>query len=254
MKNKKRHKLLLITPSGKEYKIGFLSPCKNGFVLGNAKAEDVETSHLTVIVKDETLSSHITSQDGMKKRQYFPSLEIKDIGKKLQTLVEDNLIAPLPPDELSKEVFYLTKDLENWFNRLQATFYQEKESPKEVIHILNFKKLSEEIPQLFEKIMGAPSSFFGLCKAKEILEDEIKIAGITESRVILIPFEDQLYGINLPLLTNFGFNPTLEEEELSAPLDELFSSMGILQYITEAGKKDFVKKIFSKEQTTAKEG
>lgn len=68
-------------------------------------------------------------------------LEIRDIGKKLQKLVEDNLIASLPPDELFKEVFYLTKDLENWFNRLQATFYQERESPKEVIHILNFKKL-----------------------------------------------------------------------------------------------------------------
>lgn len=71
MKNKKRHKLILITPSGREHKIGFLSPCKNGFVLGTAKAEDVESSHLTVLVKDGTLSSYITSQDGLKKRQFF---------------------------------------------------------------------------------------------------------------------------------------------------------------------------------------
>ena len=100
IEEKRKHKLILITPSGKEYKIGFLSPCTDGFVLGTAKAEDVETSHLTVLVKNETLSSHITSQDGLKQRQYFPSLEIKEIGKKLKTLVEDNLIVPLPPDEL----------------------------------------------------------------------------------------------------------------------------------------------------------
>jgi hypothetical protein len=149
-----------------------LSPCKDGFVLGTAKVEDVETSHLTVLIKDETLSSHITSQDGLKQRQYFPSLEIKDWGKKLQALIEDNVITPIQSDELPKEVLYLTKDLWNWFNRLQAIFYQEKESSKEFIHILNVKKLLEEIPQLFEKIMEAPSSFFGLCEAKEILEDE----------------------------------------------------------------------------------
>ena len=245
---KKRHKLILIAPSGKEYEIGFLSPCRDGIVLGTSKVEDIDTSHLTVIAKGETLSSHITPQDGIGKRQYFPPLKIKEIGKKLQTIVEDKLISPVSPQEMSQEVLYLTNDFENWLNTIQAILYHKKVSSKEVIHIFNFKNLLEKVPLLIEEITKSPSSYFGLCKVSQILEDESKIAGFTDSRLLVIPFENQLYAINLPLLTDFRFKPTLAEEKISVPLDEIYQSMGIPQYMEEIEKKKFLEKLFLKDK------
>lgn len=58
---KKRHKLILIAPSGKEYKLGFLSPCKNGIVIGTAEVEEGDTSHLTVLFNEDSISSHNNS-------------------------------------------------------------------------------------------------------------------------------------------------------------------------------------------------
>jgi len=248
MEEKKRHKLILIAPSGKEYKLGFLSPCKNGIVVGTARIEEVDTSHLTVLFNEESISSHITPQDGVERRRYFPLLNMKEMAKKFQTIVEDNLISPLSPDEMSQEVFYLTKDFENWFNKIQTSLYQERVSSKEIIHILNFKNLLEELPQLIEEITKSPSSYFGLCKASQILEDKSKIAGFTNSRLLVIPFENQLYVINFPLLTDFTFKPTLERGVISAPLDEIYRGMGIPQYIEEIEKKKFLERLLSKDK------
>jgi hypothetical protein len=39
--SKKKHKLQLISPSGEEYELGFLSPCRDGFVLGTPRVEGV---------------------------------------------------------------------------------------------------------------------------------------------------------------------------------------------------------------------
>lgn len=244
---KKKHKLLFVAPSGREYEIGFLSPCRDGIVLGTAKVEDVDTSHLTVIVKGETLSSHITPQDRLENKRYFHSMNKKQIVKKFQKLVEDKLVYTLPDEKKSQEAMYVTQKFEKWFNAITAILYQEKVTPKEIVHILNFKKLLEKLPRLIEEIAKAPSTFFGLCKADEILEDESKIAGITNSRLLLLPFEDQLWCVNLQLLTNFSFNPTLEKEELTSPLNGIYRSMGIPQYLEEVEKKKFLEKLLSNE-------
>jgi len=245
---KKKHKLLLMAPSGKEYELGFLSPCRDGIVLGTAKVEDVDTSHLTVIVKGETLSSHITPQDRVENRRYFHPMNKKQIAQAFQKIVEEKLVSPLPTEKMSQEVMYVTQKFEKWLNTVKAILYQEIVTSKEVIHVLNFKKLLEKLPRLIEEITKSPSSFLGLCKASELLEDESKIAGVTKSRLLILPFEDQLYGVNLPLLTNFSFNPTLEEGEISAPLDDIYRSMGIPQYMEEIKKKKFLEKVLSKEK------
>lgn len=169
---------------------------------------------------------------------------MKEIANKFQTIVEQKLISPLSPEEMSQEVLYFTKDFENWLNTIQTTLYQEKVSSKEVIHILNFKNLLEKVPQLIEEITKSPSSYFGLCNIHKILEDESKIAGFTDSRLLVIPFENQLYAVNLHLLTDFRFKPALAEEKISAPLDEIYQSMGIPQYMEEIEKKKFLEKLF----------
>jgi len=244
---KKKHKLRLVAPSGREYEIGFLSPCRDGVVLGTSKVEDVDTSHLTVIVKGETLSSHITPQDRLENRRYFHPMNTQQIVKKFQRLVEEKMVYILPSEKMSQEVMYVTHELEKWFNSIIDILYQEKVTPNEIVHVLNFKKLLGKLPRLIEEIAKAPSTFFGLCKAGEILEDESKIAGITNSRLLLLPFEDQLWCVNLQLLTNFSFNPTLEKEELSSPLDDIYRSMGIAQYLEEVKKKKFLEKLLSNE-------
>ena len=40
---KKKHKLVLIAPSGREYKIGFLAPSKDGLVIGTPKVKGIDT-------------------------------------------------------------------------------------------------------------------------------------------------------------------------------------------------------------------
>ena len=90
--------------------------------------------------------------------------------------------------------------------------------------------------------------FLGLCKAKEILEDKSKIAAISDSRLFLIPFENQLYSVDFSFLTNFSFKPSLEQREMSNQLAEIYRSMGILQYMEEIEKKRIMEKLLSKDR------
>jgi hypothetical protein len=94
---RKREKLLIISPSGKEYEIGFLSPCKDGFVLGTSQIEGMDTSHLTFINKKGTISSHITPQY-QGDREYFPSITKEEILRRYRLLVENQMLF-----QLSKE-------------------------------------------------------------------------------------------------------------------------------------------------------
>lgn len=243
---KKRQKLVLIAPSGKEYTLGFMSPCRNGLVLGVPKVEEVDTSHLTVTFKGETLSAHITRQEYSENRQYFPPLSKRRIVKEFQTLIEQKLVSPLSTEQMSGKVLYVTQKFENWLNSIKNILYQERVTSKEVIHVLNFKQLLEKLPQLIEEFKKSPSSFLGLCKAKEILEDKSKIAAISDSRLFLIPFENQLYGVDFALLTNFSFKPSLEQQEISNPLAEIYRSMGIPQYMEEIETKKILEKLLSK--------
>jgi len=49
-------------------------------------------------------------------------------------------------------------------------------------------------------------------------------------------------------LTNFNFVPTLEEQEISTPLGEIYRSIGVSEYIEEVQKKRFFEKLPSKER------
>lgn len=244
----KKQRLILITPSGREYKLGFLSPCRNGIVLGTPKVKEVDTSHLTVTYKEETLSAHITPQEHSENRQYFPLLSKGRIIKEFQRLTEKKLVSLLSTEQMSEKVMYVTQRFENWISSVKVILYQKRVTSKEVIHILNFKQLLEKLPQLIEGFKEAPSSFLGLCKAKEILEDKSKIAGINDSRLFIIPFENQLYGIDFSLLTDFSFKPTLEQRAISNPLAEIYRSMGIPQYMEEIEKKKILEKLLSKDE------
>ncbi|MDH5448852.1 MAG: hypothetical protein OEY24_07115 [Candidatus Bathyarchaeota archaeon] len=241
---KKRDKLLLVTPSGKEIKLGFMSPCRNGYVLGTSRVEGVDTSHLTIISKEETLSSHITPQEHPQNRQYFPQVNPENLAKAFQEKVEQNLVSPLSIDQLSEEVVYVTQKFLDWLDSVKNTLYEKRTSPREVIHVLNFKKLSEKLPQLIEEFKNSPSSFFGMCKAKEILQDTSKILGVTNSRLLVIPHENQLYHADFSFIINF--NPVLEQQEVSSPLSEIYRGMGISQYMREVEKKKIVEKLLSK--------
>jgi hypothetical protein len=65
---------------------------------------------------------------------------------------------------------------------------------------------------------------------------------------VIIPFKGRLYSVNLSLLTNLNFKPTLDGEQISAPIDEISHSMGLPQYVEEIKKKKFLETILSNEK------
>jgi len=241
---RKKHKLLLITPSGRDVVIGFLSPSRDGFVLGAPHVKGVDTSHLTIISKEGVLLSHITPQEHPQDRQYFPKLSLDGYVREIQKKAMQNLISPLSTKQSSDEVFYVTQRLVDWINSVMNTLYEKRISPRKVTHVINFKRLLEKLPQLIEEIKNSPSSFFGLCQANEILKDHSTIFGLTKSRKLLMPFENQLYYLDSSFIT--AFNPILEQQEISSPLTEIYRSMGILQYMHEVKKKKIIEKLLAK--------
>ena len=243
----KKHKLVLIAPSGKKHTLGFIAPSKDGLVIGTPKIEGIETSHLTVLHKEKTLSSHITAQEGEKEVRSFPRLKLEKIKEILLVWVENELLKPLSPEAMSQEAVYFTEKFFNWYKKVESTLYHEEETAKVVFHIIDFKSFLEKFPKLIEELAGSPSSYFGACEIGQILEDESKVIGFTADRSVVIPIEGSLYSATLPLLTGINFEPALDGEQLSNPIDEIFQSMGIPQYLEEIQKKNFLEKLLSNE-------
>lgn len=240
----KKHKLLLVTPSGKEIKLGFLSPSRNGYVLGASRVEGIDTSHLTIISKEGNLSSHITPQEHRQNKRYFPQVNIENLTRTFQEKVEQNLVSPLSTDQMSEDVVYVTQRFLDWLDSIKSALYEKRTSKKEIIHVLNFQKYLKKLPQIIEELKADPSLFIGECKAKEILEDPSKILGMTNSRLLVIPHENQLYHVDFSFIVNF--NPVLEQQEVSSPLTEIYRGMGISEYMREVEKKKIVEKLLSK--------
>jgi hypothetical protein len=247
----KKHRPYLITPSGKKYKLGFLDPCRNGIVLGTTELESVETLHLTIIAKDRIVSSHITPQKHEEDRRYFPSMSKEEMVEKVKVLTEDlsegKFISQLSENQLSEEMLYITEKFVAWLDSIKETLYEKRVSSKEVTHILNFQRLQRKLPQLIEELKESPQSFLGLCKAREILEDSSKFFGLSRSGSAVIPFENQLIGVDFSFLAGFNFIPNLREREISNPLAEIYQSTGIPQYMKEIEEKRFLEKLLSKE-------
>jgi hypothetical protein len=252
MKEKKKHKLILVAPSGEEYQVGFLSPCKEGFVLGTSQVDQGESSHLTILRKKGIVSAHITPQKTSRERQYFPPLSVKEFAARFQSLVDNKIVFQLSQEQLSEDVMYVTRKFEEWFNALVKALFQKKTTKTEIIHIVNFKKLFNQLPKLVEEFKTAPRSFFGLCKAKDILKDNSVIAAVSSSGVLIIPIEKELIGIDLRAFTNFDFIPSMERSQLTNPIDEIHKSLGITQYIQqEVMEKKFLENLLSKENWQA---
>jgi hypothetical protein len=252
MKDNRKHKLVLISPNGREYQIGFLSPSKNGFVLGTTQIGEEETSHLTVIHKKGEISAHITPQMHPEDRQYFLPMNRKEIVARFQSLLENNLIFRLSPEQLTEEVLYITKKVIDWYDSLIRAFYHKKKTKKEVIHILDFKRLIKRLPNLIDEIKESPQSFIGLCKARDIFEDRSKIAGFNNARALIIPIDGELYGIDFSIFTSFDFTPSADLQEIQNPLVEVYKSMGIPQYMQEIQKKKFLERLIAKESIPKK--
>src|SRR4030042_6111605 len=192
MKEKKKEKLILISPSGKEYQIGFLSPCPDGFVLGTSQAKKEEGSHLTILRKKGTISAHITSQKLSKERQYFLPFSVKEFTARFQLLLDNKMVFQLSQEQLSEDVMYVTTEFEKWYNALVRALFQKKTTKREIIHVLNFKSLFDKLPKLVDRLKNSPNSFFGLCKAKEMLTNYSIIAGVSKSKILIIPMEKEL--------------------------------------------------------------
>lgn len=248
MKDKKKHRLLVISPGGEEYQIGFLSPCKDGYVLGTSQIEKGDSTHLTILRRKGTISAHITPQGLSKERQYFPPLSVKEFAARFRSLLDDKMVFQLSQEQLSEDVLYVTTKFEDWFNTLVKALFQKKVTKKEILHILNFKNLLDQLPRLVEGFRTTPRSFFGLCKAKDMLNDTSIVAGVSNSKILIIPFAKELIGIDFRVFMNFDFVPSMGRSQLINPLNEFYQSLGITQYIQqEVMEKKFLENLLSKE-------
>jgi len=240
---RKREKLVIISPSGKESEIGFLSPCKEGFVLGASQIQGMDTSHLTVLNKKGLISAHITPQY-QGDREYFSPIDKKEIVRRYKSLLENQMLSPLTQDQLSQNIAYVTKKFFNLLDSLKRAIYQKRTTKKEKIHILNFKRVVEKAPRLVRKVMDDPQSYFGMCKAEDLLKDKSKIAGMTDSKMIVLRHRRKLYGINFSTLMAFDFFPSKSHPETTSPLKDIYESFGIPQYMQELERKKFFEKLF----------
>jgi hypothetical protein len=253
MKEKKKHKLCLISPSGKEYEIGFLTPCTDGYVMGTSQIEKKESSHLTILRKKGSISAHITPQELSKERQYFPFASVKEFAARFRTLVDNKMVFQLSREQLSEDVMYVTRKFEDWFNAIIKALFQKKTTKKEIVYILNFKNFLDMLPKLVDELRTTPQSFFGLCKAKDILKTDSIVGGISNSRILIIPIENRLIGIDLKVFTNVDFMPSMDRSQINSPLTELYQSLGISQYIRqEVVEKKFLENLLSKEASQFK--
>ena len=253
MKKRKKEKLIVIGLSGKEYEIGFLSPCADGLVIGTAQIGDTAPSHLTVLKKDGKVASHITYQDHSSKRQWFPPMTTNELSARVQALIDQRLIFQLTPEEQSQEVLFLTQKLENFFNSLIAALYQKEVSEKQVFHILNIKNLFEMLPILVQEIKEKPMDYFGRCQAKELLTDKSKVIGLSESGLAILPAENELIGIRVTDLLGANFMGVPTGLQVGSVLNDVYGSLGLPQYFQEEifGNK-FLEKMFSNEQMDKK--
>ena len=112
MKAKKKEKLILISPSGKEYQIGFLSPCTDGFVLGTTQTREEKGAHLTILQNEGIISAHITSQKMQKKTQSFLPFSVKEFTERAQLLLDKKMVFQLSQEQLSEDVMYVTTEFE----------------------------------------------------------------------------------------------------------------------------------------------
>ncbi len=149
--------------------------------------------------------------------------------------------------QLSEDVFYLTEEFANWYDKLIKALYQRKARKTEIIHIINFKNLVKELPRLVDALRKSPHSFFGICKAKDLLENDSIVAGFSKSKILIIPIENKLVGIDLEVFTSFNFTPSISQSEISNPINEIYQSMGIPQYFNEIQRSGFLEKLLSKE-------
>jgi len=166
-----------------------------------------------------------------------------EIVRRYQSFIENQLVIPFSEEQLSQNIVYFTRKFLNLLDSLKRAIYQKRTTKKEKTHILNFKRAAEKAPRLFKKMTDSPQSFFGVCRAEDLLKDKLKIAGMTDSKIIVIRYRRKVYGINFSDLMAFNLSPSANLQEARSPLTEIYKSFGISQYMQELERKKFLEKL-----------
>ena len=221
--------------------------------LGPPQIGDTSPSHLTILKKNGKVTSHITYQHHTAKRQWFPLMTTNELSAKFQALIDQKIVFQLTPEEQSKKVVFLTQKLEDWFNSLMAALYQQEVSEKQVLHILNIKNMVKMLPTLIQEIKEKPEDYFGRCLAKELLQDNSKVLGLSESGLLIIPAENELIGIHVKDLLGGNFVGAPTGLQGNNALSDVYESLGLPQYFQEEILENkFLEKIFSNEKMDKK--
>jgi hypothetical protein len=212
-------------PSGDEVELGFLNQTRDGYVLGIKPTEGVVPRHLLIMLEGNLLSSHITRETTPKEWRHLSEFDFREIPKRFSEKEVQKLIKPVPSSKLSENVLYISQDFINWMRSLQSTFFEKRVESKKIIHLLNFKKLADRSSQLVGELIESPSSYLGICKSEELLEDSSKF-GFINSGLVLMPLENQLYTLDF----SFILNPNAKSSNIFA---KIYRATGFNQYMQE---------------------
>ncbi len=229
------YRLHAVMPSGDEVELGFLSRCRDGIVLGMRKTEGVVPRHLLIMLEGSVLSSHITYETTPRRWKHLGEFDVRDFQRRFSEREIQKLVNQVPTSKLSEKVLYVSQDFVDWMRSLQNAFFEKRVESKKIIHLLNFKNLAEKSSQLVRDLTESPSSYLGICKAKEILEDGSKF-GLINSGVVLMPVENQLYTFDF----SFILNPNAKSSSLLA---KAYRATGFNQYMQEI-ERDLDKMLF----------
>lgn len=248
MKNGKTEKIVVISPSGKEITLGFVSRCTDGFVMGIPKIGDESPPHLTVLKKDGKISSHITYQDFSAKPQRFPPMTTDELAAKVQELIDKNIVFQLTPEELPEKIIFLTRKWVEWFNIFMAALYRKEVSKKGLTHILDLRKALDLFPSFIEDLKQNPSDFVGLCQGKDFAGDSSKIFGFSESGLLIFQTDGQLIGMRLNDLLGANFMGIPTQFEGRGAFSDVYQSFGVPQYLQqEVFEKKYLENLFASE-------
>ena len=163
------------------------------------------------------------------------------------------MVFQLSPEELPEKLMFFTQNLLDWFNVFMAKLYRREESPKYIIHTLNFKDTIELLPDFMEALKQKSNDFLGICNGAEFVGDKSKVLGMTEAGLLVIQTDGMIIGVRLNILVGADFMGLPAPYEGTNALDEVYQSFGLPQFIEkEIVEKKYLENLFSNEKLDEK--
>jgi len=179
--------------------------------------------HIQLVNEGNSISTHTTIQDE-QKRDHIGRLFPSEISEQFWF----NVLKPrkLSRNDLNKQVFYLTKNWERFFDMPKDKFFKKKENETEIISYLDLDELFKEAFAFVQQFASSSERFLGYCMVKEMLSyDEIEI-GLLDNKKAIIKIEGELWEIDLSSIQDIFNMP--DTPNFDNPLLAIWKNLGLM--------------------------